>query len=211
MAGSSNSLHLNGNTAQSSPVIAAVPDGTDASSFQLIPGAILLTTKPILLFLLPPVTQLCLLTLMARPTGTTSGSVISASIPVYYAANVDTSIQPGSYSNRMTYSAVVDGGITAEATLTSIKVDGQEVSELQGSKANTILVTTNLMAQPYGTPRVYYRTTSPTGYAECGDVIISSNESGYMTVQCTTTPSQGATGAMANFTGWLSLLMEIAG
>lgn len=113
---------------------------------------------------------------------------------MYYAANVDTSIPSGSYSNRMTYSAVVDGGITAEATLTSIKVDGQEVSELQGGKANTIFVTTNLMAQPYGTPRVYYRTTSPTGYAECGDVIVSSNESGYMTVQCTATPSQGATG-----------------
>lgn len=211
MAGSSNSLHLNGNTAQSSPVIAAVPDGTDASSFPANTWGYSTDDQTYSAVPTTASDPALLANIDGETTGTTSGSVISASIPVYYAANVDTSIQPGSYSNRMTYSAVVDGGITAEATLTSIKVDGQEVSELQGSKANTILVTTNLMAQPYGTPRVYYRTTSPTGYAECGDVIISSNESGYMTVQCTTTPSQGATGAMANFTGWLSLLMEIAG
>lgn len=194
MAGSSNSLHLNGNTAQSSPVIAAVPDGTDASSFPANTWGYSTDDQTYSAVPTTASDPALLANIDGETTGTTSGSVISASIPVYYAANVDTSIQPGSYSNRMTYSAVVDGGITAEATLTSIKVDGQEVSELQGSKANTILVTTNLMAQPYGTPRVYYRTTSPTGYAECGDVIISSNESGYMTAQCTTTPSQGATG-----------------
>lgn len=194
MAGSSNSLHLNGNTAQSSPVIAAVPDGTDASSFPANTWGYSTDDQTYSAVPTTASDPALLANVDGETTGTTSGSVISASIPVYYAANVDTSIQPGSYSNRMTYSAVVDGGITAEATLTSIKVDGQDVNELQGGKANTILVTINLMAQPYGTPRVYYRTASPSGYAECGDVIVSSDESGHMTVQCTTTPAQAATG-----------------
>lgn len=67
MAGSSNSLHLNGNTAQSSPVISAVPDGTDASSFPANTWGTLLTTKLILPSPLLRATQLCLLILMARP------------------------------------------------------------------------------------------------------------------------------------------------
>ena len=44
-------------------------------------------------------------------TGTTSSGIISATIPVYYAAKVDTSIPSGSYANSVTYLAVVDGGI----------------------------------------------------------------------------------------------------
>ena len=158
---------------QSSPVIAAVPDGADASSFPANTWGYSTDDQTYSAVPTTASDPALLANVDGETTGTTSGSVISASIPVYYAANVDTSIPAGSYSNRMTYSAVVDGGITAEATLTSIKVDGQDVSELQGGKANAILVTTNLMAQPYGTPRVYYKTTSPAGYAECGNVVVS--------------------------------------
>lgn len=54
--------------------------------------------------------------------GSNAGGVITASVPVYYAANVDTSIPAGSYSNRLTYSAVVDGGIiTSAMTLISCR------------------------------------------------------------------------------------------
>ena len=129
-------------------------------------------------------------------TGTNTNGVVSATIPIYYAAKVDTSIPSGSYANSVTYLAVVDGGITTSATLTKITVDNQDVEELQADKTNVILVTTNLKTKPYGTPRVYYKTTDPSGYAECGDVVVSSNEAGYMTVQCSATPTQAATGVM---------------
>ena len=127
-------------------------------------------------------------------TGTTSSGIISATIPIYYAAKVDTSIPSGSYANSVTYSAVVDGGIVTSAELTSITVDGDTVEQLQLDKTNTILVTTNLKTNTYGIPRVYYTTASPSGYAECSNVIVSSNIDGYMTIQCETTPTAVATG-----------------
>ena len=80
------------------------------------------------------------------------------------------------------------------AELTSITVDGGTVEQLQLEQANTILVTTNLKTNTYGTPRVYYATTSPSGYAECGNVVVASNAEGYMTIQCETTPTTVATG-----------------
>ena len=194
MAGSSNSLHLNGNTAQASPVIAAVPDNTDASSF---PANTWGYSTDAQTYSAVPTTAsdpALLANIDGETTGTTSGSVISASIPVYYAANVDTSIQPGSYSNRMTYSAVVDGGITTEATLTNIKVNGVEHEELQRDEVNTLTVTTNLMVDSFGLPRVIYKTTTPAGYQECKNVLVSKNNDGYMTITCEITPTQGATG-----------------
>ena len=127
-------------------------------------------------------------------TGTNTNGVVSATIPIYYAAKVDTSIPSGSYANSVTYLAVVDGGIVTSAELTSITVDGDTVEQLQLDKTNTILVTTNLKTNTYGTPRVYYTTTSPSGYAECGSVVVASNAEGYMTVQCETTPPTVATG-----------------
>ena len=93
-----------------------------------------------------------------------------------------------------TYLAVVDGGIVTSAGLTSITVDGNTVEQLQLDKTNTILITTNLKTNTYGTPRVYYTTTSPSGYAECGNVVVASNAEGYMTIQCETTPTTVATG-----------------
>ena len=194
MAGASNSLHLNGNTAQASPAIAAVPNNTDASSFPANTWGYSTDDQTYSAVPTTASDPALLANVDGEATGTTSGSVISASIPVYYAANVDTSIQPGSYSNRMTYSAVVDGGITAGATLTKIEVNGAEVENIQSEVENTLQITTNFMTNAYGTPRVYYEATSPVGYAECGDVVVGRNESGYMTIICKVTPSQAATG-----------------
>ena len=130
-------------------------------------------------------------------TGTTSSGVISATIPIYYAAKVDTSIPSGSYANSVTYSAVVDGGIVTSAELTSITVDGNTVEQLQLDKTNTILVTTNLKTNTYGIPRVYYTGTTENDsdfYSECTNVLVSGNTEGYMTIQCETTPTAVATG-----------------
>ena len=128
--------------------------------------------------------------------GANTNGVVSATIPIYYAAKVDTSIPSGSYANSVTYLAVVDGGIVTSATLTSIAIGGENTDpmEMQTSQPNTILVTTNLKTNAYGTPRVYYQTTSPSGYSECGEVVVGSNNEGYMTVQCTVTPEVAATG-----------------
>ena len=126
--------------------------------------------------------------------GTESGGVYTGSVPVYFAAKVDTSMPSGSYANSIVYSAIVAGGVETTAELTSITVDGSPVEQLQLEQANTILVTTNLKTNTYGTPRVYYTTTSPSGYAECGNVVVASNAEGYMTIQCDTTPTTVATG-----------------
>ena len=194
MGSNSNSLHLNGNTAQSSPVIAAVADGTDVNNFAMNTWGY--STDDQAYSAVPTATgdPALLATVDGETVGSTSGSVISASVPVYYAAKVDTSIPAGSYSNRVTYSAVVDGGITTEATLTSIKVDGQEVDEIRLHKSNTILVTTNLRTNAYGVPRVYFESSDPAGYEECANVVVTSSADGYMTVQCTVTPTAVATG-----------------
>ena len=194
MGSNSNSLHLNGNTAQGSPVIAAVADGTGVNNF--VANTWGYSTDDQTYSAVPTAAgdPALLAAVDGEAVGSTSGSVIAASVPVYYAAKVDTSIPAGSYSNRVTYSAVVDGGITTEATLTSIKVDGQTVENLQIEDVNVLTVTTNLMTSSFGVPRVYYATTSPTGYAECGNVVVSKNSAGYMTVTCSVTPELAATG-----------------
>ena len=95
----------------------------------------------------------------------------------------------------MTYLAVVDGGIVTSAELTSITIDGtaNDPAEMWVNKENVILVTTNLKTNTYGTPRVYYTTTDPSAYQECDNVVVGSNNEGYMTVTCTTTPTTEAT------------------
>ena len=193
MSGSTNALFLDGNTASTSKNIAAATTqttynnmasntwgySTDDVNFQGVPTV----DSPTLLADVDGVT-----------VGTSSEGVTSATIPVYYAAKVDTSIPSGSYANSVTYLAVVDGGVVTSAELTSITVDSNTVEQLQLDKTNTILVTTNLKTNTYGTPRVYYTTTSPSGYAECGNVVVASNAEGYMTIQCETTPTTVATG-----------------
>ena len=194
MANSTNALHLNGDTTSTAPAIEATASSVAASS--LAANTWGYSTDDQAYSAVPTTASdpALLASVDGETTGTTSGSVISASIPVYYAASVDTSIPAGPYSNRMTYSAVVDGGIITEATLTKIEIDGAEVDTMQPEVENTLTVTTNLMTNTYGTPRVYLETTNPAGYQECGDVVVGRNESGYMTITCKVTPTQAATG-----------------
>ena len=194
MASSTNALHLNGDTTSAAPAIKATASSvaanslaantwgysTDDQAYSAVPTN---NSDPALLAAVD-----------GSSVGSSAGGVITASIPVYYAAKVDTSIPAGSYSNRLAYSAVVDGGIITEATLTKIEIDGSEVDTMQPEVENTLEVTTNLMTNTYGTPRVYLETTNPAGYQECGDVVVSRNESGYMTITCKATPTQAATG-----------------
>ncbi len=194
MANSTNALHLNGDTASTAPAIKATASSvaanslaantwgysTDDQTYSAVPTN---NSDPALLAAVD-----------GSSVGSNAGGVITASIPVYYAASVDTSIPAGSYSNRLAYSAVVDGGIITSATLTKIEIDGAEVENMQPEVENTLEVATNLMTNTYGTPRVYLETTNPAGYQECGGVVVSRNESGYMTITCKVTPTQAATG-----------------
>lgn len=194
MANSTNALHLNGDTTSTAPAIEATASpvaanaltantwgySIDDQTYSAVPTS---DSDPALLAVID-----------GSSVGSNAGGVITASIPVYYAANVDTSIPAGSYSNRLAYSAVVDGGIITNATLTKIEIDGTEVESMQPEVENTLEVTTNLMTNTYGTPRVYLETTDPAGYQECGSVVVGRNDSGYMTITCKVTPTQAATG-----------------
>lgn len=194
MANNTNALHLNGDITSTAPAIEATASpvatnalmantwgySTDDQTYSAVPTD---DSDPALLAAVD-----------GSSVGSNAGGVITASIPVYYAASVDTSIPAGSYSNRLAYSAVVDGGIITEATLTKIEIDGAEVDNMQPEVENTLEVTTNLMTNTYGTPRVYLETTNPAGYQECGSVVVGRNDSGYMTITCKVTPTQAATG-----------------
>ena len=194
MANSTNALHLNGDTASTAPAIEATASSVAANSLAANTWGYSTNDQTYSAVPTNDSDPALLAAIDGSSVGSNAGGVITASIPVYYAANVDTSIPAGSYSNRLAYSAVVDGGIITSATLTKIEIDGAEVDTMQPEVENTLTVTTNLMTNTYGTPRVYLETTSPAGYQECGDVVVERNDSGYMTITCKVTPTQAATG-----------------
>ena len=190
---SKNALYLNGDTNSTSQNIASASSTTTYDN--MVNNTWAYSTDDINYQGVPTLDSPVLLSdIDGISTGTNTNGVVSVTIPIYYAAKVDTSIPSGSYANSVTYLAVVDGGIVTSAELTSITVDGDTVEQLQLDKTNTILVTTNLKTNTYGIPRVYYTTTSPSGYAECGNVVVASNAEGYMTIQCEATPTTVATG-----------------
>ena len=194
MVNSTNALHLNGDTTSTAPAIEATASSVAANSLAANTWGYSTNDQTYSAVPTNDSDPALLAAVDGSTVGSSAGGVITASVPVYYAASVDTSIPAGSYSNRLAYSAVVDGGIITEATLTKIEIDGVEVDTMQPEVENTLEVTTNLMTNPYGTPRVYLETTDPSGYQECGSVTVSRNESGYMTITCKVTPTQAATG-----------------
>ena len=193
---SKNALYLNGDTNSTSQNIASASSTTTYDN--MVNNTWAYSTDDINYQGVPTLDSPVLLSdIDGISTGTNTNGVVSATIPIYYAAKVDTSIPSGSYANSVTYLAVVDGGIVTSAELTSITVDGDTVEQLQLDKTNTILVTTNLKTNTYGIPRVYYTGTAESGsdfYSECTNVIVSSNIDGLMTIQCDTTPTTVATG-----------------
>lgn len=148
----------------------------------------------------------------AVPTSTTGAVLISsidegtngqtsASVPIYYGMKVNDELVAGSYSNKVTYSAVVNGTTSATASLTSITVDGAPVEQLQAGATNTITATIGLMTASFGTPRVYLTTTDPAGTIECQNVVTGANNNNYLQVVCDVTPDQAATDVTMTITG----------
>lgn len=194
MANNTNALHLNGDTTSAAPAIEATASSVAANNLAANTWGYSTNDQTYSAVPTNASDPALLAAVDGSSVGSSAGGVITANVPVYYAANVDTSIPAGSYSNRLAYSAVVDGGIITNATLTKIEIDGAEVENMQPEVENTLTVTTNLMTNTYGTPRIYLETTNPAGYQECGDVVVERNDSGYMTITCKVIPTQAATG-----------------
>ena len=196
-ADSTNALYKDGDTSGSSPAIqptnrvttlANMPVNTwgyslDNTNFQAVP-----TSNSAAL----------IADVNGSTVGTTSGDVISATVPVYYGAKVDSSLPAGTYSNRVVYSVI--GTIPVSISSVAISVGGESVENLQAGEANTIVVTTDLMTSELGTPRVYLTTTNPAGTVECGNVNVAKNSQGYMTITCAVTPTAEATGVTLHIT-----------
>lgn len=196
-ADNTNALYKDGDTSSSSPAIqptnstttlANMPVNTwgyslDNTTFQAVPtsdSAALIANVD------------------GSTVGTTSGDVISATVPVYYGAKVDSSLPAGTYSNKVVYSAI--GTIPVNISSVTVSVDGETSDNLQVDKTNTITITTDLMTSEFGTPRVYYTTTNPSGTTECGNVNVAKNSQGYMTIACTVTPTAAANGVILHIT-----------
>ena len=196
-ADSTNALYKDGDTSGSSPAIqptnrvttlANMPVNTwgyslDNTNFQAVP-----TSNSAAL----------IADVNGSTVGTTSGDVISATVPVYYGAKVDSSLPAGTYSNRVVYSVI--GTIPVNISSVTVSVGGESVENLQAGEANTIVVTTDLMTSELGAPRVYLTTTNPAGTVECGNVNVAKNSQGYMTITCVATPSAAATGVTLHIT-----------
>lgn len=192
-----NALYKDGNTSGSSPAIqptngvttlANMPVNTwgyslDNTNFQAVPTS---------------ASAALIADVDGSTVGTTSGDVISATVPVYYGAKVDSSLPAGTYSNRVVYSVI--GTIPVNISSVAISVGGESVENLQVGETNTIVVTTDLMTSELGTPRVYLTTTNPAGTVECGNVNVAKNSQGYMTITCVATPSAAATGVTLHIT-----------
>ena len=196
-ADSTNALYKDGDTSGSSPAIqptnrattlANMPVNTwgyslDNTNFQAVPTS---------------ASAALIADVNGSTVGTTSGDVISATVPVYYGAKVDSSLPAGTYSNRVVYSVI--GTIPVNISSVTVSVGGESVENLQAGEVNTIVVTTDLTTSELGTPRVYLTTTSPAGTVECGNVNVAKNSQGYMTITCVATPSAAATGVTLHIT-----------
>ena len=196
-ADDTNALYKDGDTSSSSPAIqptnrvttlANMPVNTwgyslDNTNFQAVPTS---------------ASAALIADVNGSTVGTTSGEVISATVPVYYGAKVDSSLPAGTYSNRVVYSVI--GTIPVNISSVAVSVGGESVESLQAGEANTIVVTTDLMTSELGTPRVYLTTTNPAGTVECGNVNVAKNSRGYMTITCVATPSAAATGVTLHVT-----------
>ena len=190
-ADDTNALYKDGDTSGSSPAIqptngvttlASMPVNTwgyslDNTNFQAVP-----TSNSAAL----------IADVDGSAVGTTSGDVISATVPVYYGAKVDSSLPAGTYSNRVVYSVI--GTIPVNISSVAVSVGGESVENLQVGETNTIVATTDLMTSELGTPRVYLTTTNPAGTIECENVNVAKNSQGYMAITCTVTPTAEATG-----------------
>ena len=127
-------------------------------------------------------------TIAESPSGETSGSV-----SVYYGLKADSSLAAGQYTGGITYLAVVSGGLVQSASIDSIVIDKQPAEAMKVKKVNTVTIRTDLRTNTYGTPRVYFKSSSSAAAQECKPVTASRNGDGYLTITCDITPTTDTT------------------
>ena len=127
-------------------------------------------------------------TIAENASGETSGSV-----SVYYGLKADSSLAAGQYTGGVTYSAVVSGGLVQSASIDSIVIDEQPAEVMKVKKVNTVTIRTDLRTNTYGTPRVYFKSSSSAAAQECKPVTVARNGDGYMTITCDITPTTDTT------------------
>ena len=127
-------------------------------------------------------------TIAESPSGETSGSV-----SVYYGLKADSSLAAGQYTGGVTYSAVVSGGLVQSASIDSIVIDKQPAEAMKAKKVNTVTIRTDLRTNTYGTPRVYFKSSSSAAAQECKPVTAARNGDGYLTITCDITPTTDTT------------------
>ena len=190
MTGSTNDLFLGGDTTSTHKITATTSTGslaslptnswgysTNNSTYQAVPTT---ASSPALL---------------GTIAEGAAGSDTSGTLSVYYGMKVDSTLAAGTYGNSVTYSAVVGGGTVSRATLESIRVGGETVTEMQPGVQNVITVATDLKTNVYGTPRAYL-TTSEGAQIICAGVVAGQNDEGFLTVQCSVTPTNPGTGVV---------------
>ena len=122
------------------------------------------------------------------PSGETAGSV-----SVYYGLKADSSLAAGQYAGGITYSAVVSGGLVQSASIDSITVEDETVDAMKVDAVNTVVIRTDLRTNTYGTPRVYFKSSSSAAAQECRPVTAARNDDGYLTITCDITPTTDTT------------------
>ena len=127
-------------------------------------------------------------TIAESPSGETSGSV-----SVYYGLKADSSLAAGQYTGGVTYSAVVSGGLVQSASIDSIVIDKKPAEAMKVKKVNTVTIRTDLRTNTYGTPRVYFKSSSSAAAQECKPVTAARNGDGYLTITCDITPTTDTT------------------
>ena len=117
---SKNALYLNGDTNSTSQSITAATTTTTYDN--LVNNTWAYSTDDINYQGVPTLDSPVLLSdIDGISTGTNTNGVVSATIPIYYAAKVDTSIPSGSYANSVTYLAVVDGSLLTSKLMLTVR------------------------------------------------------------------------------------------
>ena len=136
-ADNTNALYKDGNTSSSSPTIKPTSTTTTLASMPVNSWGYSLNNATYQA--VPTANSAALIANVDDSSvGTTSGGVVSATIPVYYGAKVDSSLPAGTYSNKVVYAAIGTIPISISSVTERVKankgssgVDGYGIEDIE--------------------------------------------------------------------------------
>ena len=136
-ADNTNALYKDGNTSSSSPTIKPTSTTTTLASMPVNSWGYSLNNATYQA--VPTANSAALIANVDDSSvGTTSGGVVSATIPVYYGAKVDSSLPAGTYSNKVVYAAIGTIPISISSVTERVKankgssgVDGNGIEDIE--------------------------------------------------------------------------------